>query len=238
MRLPLVTADLASLALLAGCTSSSSVDEMAGETLPRPQIVLVETFAVDPSEVRLDPGLSGTIEETLRGASGAPRTDQELRVGRQVADALADKLVVEIRDLGFQAQRGSAVPPGYPNALVVSGQFVSVSQGSAAEWVAIGLGAGRSDVRVRAQLFEATPRGQRLVEEIEVDAKSGLQPGMAETMGAGALAGHLLVSTAVSGGLQIVDEKYGATTVADADRAAKGLAKQLSKLFAEQGWTR
>jgi len=229
---------LCCLALLAGCTSSSSVDQTAGETLPRPQVVVVETFAVAPGEVRLDRGVSGMIDETLGGAAGSPRTDQELQVGQQVANALADKLVVEIRDMGFQAQRGTGLPPGYQNALVVSGQFVSISQGSEAERVAIGLGAGRSDVRVRAQAFEVTPTGRRLADEIEVDAKSGLQPGMAETMGAGALAGHLLVSTAVSGGLQVVDEKYGATTVADADRAAKGLAKQLSKLFAEQGWTR
>jgi hypothetical protein len=29
----------------------------------------------------------------------------------------------------------------------------------------------------------------------------------------------------------------GANVVADADRAAKGIAKQLAGLFAQQGWT-
>ncbi len=75
------------------------------------------------------------------------------------------------------------------------------------------------------------------MDTIEVDAKSGLTPGMAETMGAGALAGHLLVSAAVSTGVQVVSEKFADTVVADADRAAKGIAKQLSALFAQQGWT-
>jgi hypothetical protein len=239
MNIPTTAAGLAALALLAGCTSSSSMNETAGAMLPRPQVVVVQTFAAAPGEVRLDPGLSGTIRETVdAAAAGAPRTAQELQVGRQVADALADKLVVEIRDLGFQAARGTGLPPGVTNGLLVTGQLVSVDQGNRAERVAIGLGAGRSDVRVRAQVFEVGPQGQRLADEIEVDAKSGLTPGMAETMGVGALGGHLLVSAVASTGLHAVSESVGTSVVADADRAAKGIAKQLARLFAEQGWTR
>ena len=59
---------------------------------------------------------------------------------------------------------------------------------------------------------------------------------MAETMGVGGLTGHLLVSTVVSGGVHVVSEDIGADVVADADRAAKGIAKQLAGLFAQQGW--
>jgi hypothetical protein len=77
----------------------------------------------------------------------------------------------------------------------------------------------------------------RLIDTIEVDAKSGLAPGMAETMGVGGLTGHLLVSTVVGGGLHVADEAIGANVVADVDRSAKGIAKQLSALFAKEGWT-
>ncbi len=50
--------------------------------------------------------------------------------------------------------------------------------------------------------------------------------------------GHLLVSAAVSSGVSGgVREVPADTVVADADRAAKGIAKQLSALFAQQGWT-
>ena len=62
------------------------------------------------------------------------------------------------------------------------------------------------------------------------------QVGSAATMGAGALTGHLLVSAAVSGGAHVVSESLGANVVADADRAAKGIAKQLAVLFAQEGW--
>ncbi|MGD9508512.1 MAG: DUF4410 domain-containing protein, partial [Geminicoccaceae bacterium] len=121
--------------------------------------------------------------------------------------------------------------------LVVSGQFVSIDQGDRTERVAVGLGAGRSDVRVRTQLFEATRNGRSLVDEIEVDAKSGLAPGMAETMGVGALAGHFVASTLISGGVQVADESLGTSVVADSDRAASGIAKQLASFFGAQGWT-
>jgi hypothetical protein len=228
------------LALLAaGCTSGSSENMTGGAMLPRPQVVVVQDFAVAPGEVQLDPGLSGTIRETVGAASaGAPAMGKEAAVARQVANALAQDLVVQIQDLGLPAQRGVGLPPGVQQGLLITGQFVAIDQGNATERVTIGLGAGRSDVRVRAQAFQVTPAGRKLLDEVEVDAKSGLQPGMAETMGMGALTGHLLVSTAVSGGLQVVDEKLGATTVADADRASKGIAKQLGALFGEQGWTR
>ena len=223
--------------LLAACTQGSSQIQTAAE-LPRPQVIVVQDFAVAPGEVQLDPGLSNTIREAVESKQGAPPGTQAYKVARQVADALAEKLVADIRDLGLPAQRGQGLPPGVSTGLLVTGQFVSVDQGNRTERVAIGLGAGRSDVRVRAQVFDVSPAGRRLADEIEVDAKSGLQPGMAETMGAGALAGHFVTATLVSGGLQVADEALGASVVADADRAAKGISKQLASFFAEQGWTR
>jgi len=228
---------IAAAGALAGCTSSSSQNLTQGQMLPPPRLVVVQSFAVQPSEVQLDPGLSGTIAETVGAAGGPPPPAQALDVGYRAATAIARKLVVEIADLGLPAQRGTVLPPGIGNGLIIGGQLVSVDQGNRTERVLIGLGAGRSDVRVRVQVYAVTPQGQRLIDEIEVDAESGLQPGMAETMGVGALTGHLLVSTAVSGGLQVADEALGTSVVVDAGRAAQGIAKQLATLFAQQGWT-
>jgi hypothetical protein len=57
---------------------------------------------------------------------------------------------------------------------------------------------------------------------------------MAETMSAGAL-----TTVAVAGtGLGAASEAFGANVVADSDRAASGIAKQLSAIFGEQHWTR
>jgi hypothetical protein len=227
---------LVGLAALAACTSAQSQIETA-QMLPRPQVVVVDTFAVLPDQVQLDEGLSTEIEQAVKERRGTSRSQQELQAGRQVADAIADKLVVEIRDMGLRAERGSAVPAGTQNAILIKGQLVSADEGNRTERVIVGLGAGRSDVRSQVQVYEVTPAGRRLIDTIEVDAKSGLTPGMAETMGVGGLAGHLVLATVVSGGVHVASEAAGANVVADADRAAKGIAKQLSALFAREGWT-
>lgn len=230
-------AALGGLALLAACTQTTVEQMAAPGTLPRPQVVVVQNFAVTPEEVQLDRGLSARIDQALDARRGMSQNAQEVEIAHQTADALAEKLVAEIRDLGLPAERGAMLPPGVRSGLLVTGQFVAIDEGNRTERVAIGLGVGRSDVRVQVQLFEITPSGRRLAEELEVDAKSGLAPGMAETMGAGALAGHLLVATAASGALHVVTETTSDTVVADADRAAKGIGKKLATFFAQQGWT-
>jgi hypothetical protein len=247
--LPAKVSALAGLALLAACTSTQSQMTTGGQMFARPQLVVVENFAVSPDEVQISEGLSAEVQQLLGSGSGTPRTEQELQTGHQVAEAISKNLVTEIRDLGLSAEvanpadprlsgaRGDVVPPGIQNAVLITGQLVSVDEGNAAERVIIGFAAGRSDVRAQVQVFVISGGQRRLIDTIEVDAKSGLTPGMAETLGAGALAGHLLVSAAVSTGVQVVSEKVADTVVADADRAAKGIAKQLSALFAQQGWT-
>jgi hypothetical protein len=226
---------LLGLALASACTSTESQVETSGQMLPRPAVIVVDTFAISPSEVTLNEGLTGEVKSIVSGKSTL-RSQQELQVGHQVADAIANNLVTEIRDMGLPAERGRGLPSGTQNAVLVSGQLVSIDEGYEAERVAIGLGAGRSDVRAQVQVLELTPASTKLIDTIEVDAKSGLTPGMADTMGAGALAGHLLVSAVVSGGVQVATETLSDTVVADADRAAKGIAKQLSSLFTQQGW--
>jgi hypothetical protein len=226
---------LLGLALASACTSTESQIETGGQMLPRPTVVVVDAFAISPTEVTLNEGLTGEVKSVVSGRS-TPRSQQELQVGHQVADAIADNLVTEIRDMGLPAQRGRGLPSGVRNAVLIAGQLVSIDEGNQAERVAIGFGAGRSDVRAQVQVLELTPDSTKLIDTIEVDAKSGLTPGMAETMGAGALTGHLLVSALVSGGVQVATQTLSDTVVADADRAAKGIAKQLSSLFTQQGW--
>ena len=67
-------------------------------------------------------------------------------------------------------------------------------------------------------------------------AKSGYKPGMGEMMGLGAIAGHLLASTVVSGTLSGVSEMTSATVESDAKRLAEKIAADLGNFFVDQGW--
>ena len=223
---------LVGVTLLSGCTQVETQYKYAGP-LPRPDAILVYNFAATPGEVKLDSTLLTNVSGRI---NQAPQPLEEIRVGQKVADALAQKLVEEIRSMGLPAERGAGPLPETSRVLMIEGQFYSINQGNQAERVSIGLGAGRSDVKIHAEAFDRTHTGRRLVAEYEVDAAGSRQPGMAETMGVGALAGNLAMSAAVSGAGQMGSEAFAQTVEADAKRGAAKLAEQLGAYFAQQGW--
>jgi hypothetical protein len=217
------------LFVLTGCTTVEVVSRYGGEGLPRPDRVIVYDLAVSPEEVDLDTGLSALAVEAMKGSS---RTEQELDAGHETAAALSKELVKEIKELGLNAMRGVSSMELEANDLVIHGQLLSVDEGNRTERVVIGLGVGRTDVRAEVQMRQ----NDQVLEEFDSDAKSGRNPGMAETMGVGALAGHLLVSTVVSAVVETGSETLGSTVEADASRTAKAIAKDLKPFFLRQNW--
>jgi hypothetical protein len=224
------------IGLFAGCASTSVTSQSEYEGfLPKPDLVLVYDFAVSADEVELNSGLGADIEGLVNN-SKTSRTDQERALGRQVADALANHLVTEIQALGIPARRAADPPPAAGNMLQVKGQFVSIDEGNQTERVVIGLGLGRTDVKTLTQVYAHRNGTNILVNRFGIDARSGDKPGAAETMGAGAIAGHLVVSAVVSSGVAVGSEAFSANVDADADRTARKIAAQLKDLFLTEGW--
>jgi len=230
-----IGATVALLAILGGlgCTTVKTVSSYDGAQLPRPDIILVNTFAYSPSQVKLMRGITPELEQAIKGT---PRTAAELNVGGKVANVLAEHLVKEIRDMGLPAERafGEAQPLGHTYS--VEGQFLSIDEGNRTARVVIGLGLGRTDVKTLVQFYRDSDGDQRLIEELDVTAKSGRKPGMAETMGAGGAMGNLAMSAVVSTGATVASEAFGANVEADARRTAKQVAKKLRPFFEEIGW--
>ncbi len=227
----LIGAVFAAMAL--GCTTVKTSDQYTGGPLPKPDRILVYAFAYSPSQVRLDRGITPDIE---RAINGSPRTAKELETGAKLAGLVADHLVKEIRDMGLSAQRAFGDPVPWGNTYSIEGQFLSIDEGNRTERVIIGLGAGRSDVQIATQLYRDSSGGQQVLETLDVSAKSGRKPGMAETMAAGGAIGGLAVSAVVSTATAAASEKFGANVDADGSRAAKAVAKKLREFFAKQGW--
>lgn len=227
---------LAGLALAAAlavgaCTATPSEEEPGAAGLARPDLIVVESFAVSPDEVRRDHGLGPAIREAL---AGTPRSAAERAAGRPVAAALADRLVVAIQALGLPARAGAGTLTG--TVVVIDGQFLAVDEGSPGERVIIGLGAGRRDVRIAVQVVDRTAEPGQTLEAFEVDAQSGLESGMA-TKGAGAAtAGDVAISATPGTGIAITSEAPSAAAAADPERAAQGIAKHLAAFFAKEGW--
>jgi hypothetical protein len=220
------------LLLLAGCTSVQVDPEVgASEQLPPPDRVLVYNFAVTPQEVQLD-----AVGSAITQFDGTADSQQEQQVGHAVANALAKRLVGDIQNMGLNAERASGpVPPTGIDVLIL-GQLVSIDEGNAAERMVIGLGAGRSDVEAHVQVYQSASGRRIPIETMSGTAKSTLMPGAAETMGVGALTGHLLVSAAITAGSQVANQTLSANVDSEADRLADKVSDQLKALFVQQGW--
>ena len=200
----------------------------------KPDQVLVFDFAVSPDDVDLNHGmlarLRGLVDKT-------PRTQQEKQVGQAVAEALAKKLVADLRAKGLPAVHAGSVEQSRKRPLLVKGQFLSIDEGNRAARVIIGLGAGRSDIQVQVQLYQVLHGDKKLVDRLRAEAKSGRKPGMAEMAGIGGLLGHVLVSSAVSGGLSAASEKFRANVDALAETLAGKIADQILAFYKRRGWT-
>ena len=224
--------------VILGCVSCSGprVDEVrryAGPPLPQPERIVVLDFAVTPQDVRLDQGIGARL---LRTISSDSATDQELAAARAAASGLADELVSHIRTLGLRAERASNLQGlGAGRVAVVEGQLVSVDEGNRTRRTMIGLGAGKSSVTADAQLYYMDGGARpRLLESFEATADSGRAPGMAETMGASAVAGRLATSAAVGGGMHGGLETRRADSADEGSSIGKALSSKFTQFFASK----
>jgi hypothetical protein len=204
----------------------------SGAMLPRPDIVVVNDFAVTPEEVKLDSGLRARLMNVV---NPAPASTREIEDGRKVTASISRTLVEEIRKLGLPARQGfPGESPGAGNRVIVDGQMLSIDEGNRTRRNLIGLGAGHSTVEADMQVYyDASDSGAKLLESFEGVAESSRKPGAAETMGAGAATGRVVESAAVGVGTSAIS---GSDADSDAQRMAKEIAKKLSVLFARQGW--
>jgi hypothetical protein len=232
--LSLVVALLLSLSALAACAPSrvEPVQSYQGARLPRPEIVIVNSFLAAPDAVKLDSGIGARLRGAVSGTSAAMQQSED---DRKVTAIISRVLVTEIGKLGLPALASDEPPVrGGANALIIAGRILDIDEGNRTRRNIIGLGAGQSAVRARAELYYvAGPQEPRLVESFAADAESSRKPGAAETLGAGAATGRVAETAAVGVG---TDLALSGDVAADSENMAKAIAKRLGQFFAEQGW--
>lgn len=75
-----------------------------------------------------------------------------------------------------------------------------------------------------------------MVDQFEVDARSGRKPGAAETLALGAGAGTLATAAVATAATTAGSEAFGADVDADARRTADKNARMLGGFFSQNGW--
>lgn len=206
----------------------------AGVGLPRPQRVVVVGFAPDPAQVELDRGVGARLQRQLDGSDAGA---QQAAVADEVQGAITDTLVGDLSRMGFAAGRAGPGDAQRPGDLVVAGQIETLDEGNRTRRLAVGFGAGASEVRAAVQVYLVGPDlTPRLLRTYSAASDSGRKPGLA-LGGAGAIAQASAVPLAVSSVLGVGGEVRKSGVAGEGQRLAHRVAQELGRLFAAQGWT-
>lgn len=220
-----------SVMIVAGCATAKATSQSprTTERLPRPENIWIYDFAATSADLPADSALAGQYTEV-------PQTAEQIATGRKLGALIARELVAEIRGWGLPAAAAAPATTPRPNDIVLRGYLISVDKGSAAGRVAIGFGAGGSELQTVIEGYQMTTQGLRRLGSGTVEAKGGKTPGA----GLGAV-GYLVTGNPlgliISGGMKAYGEVSGSSTVEGrAKDTAKAIAVELKKRAQAQGW--
>ncbi len=223
------------LAFAAGCVSTTvqNRSEISNSALKKPAIVLVYNFAVTPDEVRQ---YNNFFPSPGKNVQGSNMTADDIEVGHEAADALADELVRDIKELGINAIRVNNTEPRPENSVAVVGHFVDIQQGSYFGRLVIGFGAGRSSMDAMVRVLGPSGSAHRELLSFDAHSDSGRLPGAAVLGPAGLAAGAAVGSVVASSGAIGAVKTYRTAFSRQAAELASKITSELSTYFAEQGW--
>jgi hypothetical protein len=220
------------LIMISGCASTKVVDreQLVTGPLPRPGNIWVYDFAATASEVPANSALAGEDLDTT------PQTPEQIAAGMKLGNQIATELVAQINAMGMPAQEASMQTQPQINDIVIRGYLLSVKQGSTAERVVIGFGAGASSLSTMVEGFQMTPDGLRKLGFGTVDAGGNKSPGMVLGV-ATFLATKNPAGLIINAGVQTYGEASGNDEVTGRAKAtAKQIAAVLKRRFTDQGW--
>lgn len=221
------------LAVLAGCASAKVVSQQPyeGPRIARPERIIVHDFAATPADV---PAGSAVVSEY--SAPSTPMTPEQIATARKLGAEVAKDLVAEIQKMGLPAVRAAGQPPPRVGDLVIMGYFVTVQQGSAAERVLVGFGAGDADLKTVVEGYLMTDQGLRRLGGGEINSGGGKTPGVAVPLVVAAATANP-IGLVISGAAKVYGEESGRTTIEGAgQRTASEIAEKLKVAFQKQGW--
>jgi hypothetical protein len=222
--------------LLAGCAGGvSNTAQYSAQPQVRPDNIYVYSFDSTPDQVKLDNG--GMIQKVTSQFNGTSTAQKQAQEAAEVREQVANEIVHQLQSMGLRAIRSDVPAPADQNVLLVQGKFGTIDSGNRRRRILIGLGAGKSELSTSVQLLYKPAGGApRLVQSFDASADSGKMPGIAETAGVGAAAGHLATSAAVGAGLHGVSETTHGGAAGNAKKLAESIAKQVAELGKTQGW--
>ena len=225
-----IVLSLFALVVVAGCASTQVTrqSQLSPTTqLVRPKNIWVYDFIATPAD---SPSNSDVAFQS------APQTPEQIQMGRQLGAQIADELIADIQAMGLPAAKGTRGSPLQPGDIVIRGYLVSIDEGSAVKRVAIGFGAGSSELTTAVEGYQVTPQGLRKLGSGTVDAGGSKTPGAA-LPAVVAIASGNPVGLIVSSGMKVYGEASGSSKVEGRAKAtAQEISDHLKVRFQQQGW--
>jgi hypothetical protein len=233
----LAVAAVATAAMLSAGSASATVTGIQQTGLMQPvhaDVIYVRAFGADAGQVKLDSGFAQKLKTLASGGSAA---SAQSGTAAEARTQVADQIVRQLQARGLHAVRADGPVPAGANALVVDGDFSKIDEGSSRRRLLIGLGAGKSEVGASVRISYKPANGAAVpLQNFVATADSGHIPGVAETAGVGAAAGHVAMAAAAGSGVHGLSEAKHDSVYADATRLADSIAKQVMAASTEEGW--
>jgi uncharacterized protein DUF4410 len=222
--------------MLAGCASTKVTQQtpISAPGLPRPNQIWVYNFVAAAPDLPTDSSLAGEV-----GAPSTPPTPEEVETGRKYGAMIAQRLVMDIQNMGMPATPAGPESSPQVGDGVIRGYIVSTEGGSAggfAKRFVIGFGAGTTEMDTVVEGFAVTPHGLRKLGSGTLSSSGNKMPGMV-VPAAVAIASGSPVGLIVVGGAKIVGAASGRSGLEGrANATADQIAAQLKIRFQDRGW--
>lgn len=211
--------------------SSSAPAASQPQTLPRPDRILVYSFAASPDDL---PAWSAPAQRFGAQEAGGVAPD-ELAKGRELGAKVANELVDEIRAMGLPAMHADGQTPRAGDIMLV-GYFEAIDEGSAVKRVALGFGSGGAELQTKIEGYAMTETGPRALGARSVDAGAAKAPGMVVPLAVG-VATHNPIGLVAGTAIHAAGEMSGKSTIeGSTDRTSKAISNELRTIFQRQGW--
>jgi Domain of unknown function (DUF4410) len=223
---------LLALVVITGCASTevSNRQYYEGAQLARPGRIIIYDFTADPADVP-----AGSAFAAPAAAAPAP-TPEQAELSRKLGAEVAKQLVADLQGMGLPAVLAAGQPPPEVDDIVIRGYFVSVDEGSAAERVLIGFGAGGAELSAAVEGYQMTAQGPRLLGSGDFKSGGGKLPGVVLPLAVLAATANP-IGLVVGGAIKATGEATGSATIeGTGKRTAAEIAEQLRAGAQRQGW--
>ncbi len=221
--------------LIGGCAKTNvqktSEIEMVG--MPKPPMVLIYNFSIDPQSVQQN---SSAFSKIARNFENENEAVEKLKLGNEVAEAMAKELTKKIKAMGMNPQRADQNTPVVPGSIMITGQIIKIDEGNSIKRNVIGLGAGQSSLDATITVLTPTSTENKTIMTFNAHGDSGNKPGALVMGPAGAASGAGTAATVAANAAQGAANTYKSASSKQATDMAEKISAELSKYFAKEGW--